>query len=135
MAPADAADASFTVKVTNHGPLDGAKAVLAFAHTNGTDGAPLNALFGMQKVFLAVGQSRVLTFSTGAEDVAWYCPFCSVDAAGRRAIRPGSFVVTVGGDAGEKEIGGEGGAVASIAVELMGEVLDRPLFTPREGIE
>ena len=39
------------------------------------------------------------------------------------------------GDAGEKEIGGEGGAVASIAVELMGEVLDRPLFTPREGIE
>ena len=126
MSPAAAADATFTVEVTNHGPRDGAKAVLAFAHTNGTGGSPLKSLFGMQKVFLTVGESRTLAFSTGAEDVAWHCPFCSVDAAGRRAIRPGSFVVTVGGDAGALRAGG--GAVASIAVELTGEALDLPLF-------
>jgi beta-glucosidase-like glycosyl hydrolase len=126
MSPAAAANATFTVEVTNHGPRDGAKAVLAFAHTNGTGGSPLKSLFGMQKVFLAIGESRTLAFSTGAEDVAWLCPFCSVDAAGRRAIRPGSFVVTVGGDAGAPRAGG--GAVASIAVELTGEALDLPLF-------
>ena len=126
ISPAAAADASFVVEVTNHGPRDGAKAVLAFVHTNGTDGTPLNTLFGMQKVFLVVGQSKTLTFSTGAEDVAWYCPFCSVSTAGRRALRPGNFVVAVGGDAREPRA--SDAAVASVAVELTGKALDCPLF-------
>ena len=125
MSPAAAASSAFTVLVTNHGPRDGAKTVLAFARTNGTGGAPLATVFGMQKVFLQVGQNATLSFHTGAEDVRWSCPFCSVDKAGRRAVRAGRFTVTVGGDASESEPH-PGLAVAEVG--LVGAAVDSPLY-------
>ena len=126
MSPKAAANSTFVAVVENHGPFDGAKTVLAFVRTSGTGGAPLKTLFGMHKVFLPVGGRTTLTFSTGAEDSAWLCPFCSVDAAGNRAIREGEFRVSVGGNAGELQATDPG--VATMRVVLSGTEYQNALY-------
>jgi beta-glucosidase len=52
---------------------------------------PVLALRGFQRVTLAAGETRALSFDLAPED------FALLDAAGARVIEPGSFTVVVGG--------------------------------------
>ena len=53
---------------------------------------PVKELKGFQKLELAAGQSRVVTFTLKASDLAFYT------AAGRWEAEPGAFKVFVGGN-------------------------------------
>ena len=56
---------------------------------------PRPSVWGVQKVLLAPGESKVLTFSAAEGD---WCPLCTVDGEGHRAVRGGAHVVRFGGD-------------------------------------
>ena len=86
---------SWSVVVTNTGAVAGQRTVMAFAGAAGARGS----LWGLQKVALAPGESATLRF---ADSVDW-CPLCTVDGRGVRAVRPGTYTVRFGGDGGGLE--------------------------------
>lgn len=111
------------VTVTNTGTVAGAKVILAFVSlATPSDGQPLSpytarkSLFGVDKVFLQPGQATTVTFSTRtplspesrrlpsrggqvpSDDMArGWCTFCDVAADGSRWVRPGAYILSVGG--------------------------------------
>lgn len=119
----------YSVEVRNTGTLAGAKAVHAFISRLGdsSDQQPLLSLWGLKKVYLAPGEITTLRFATAEHD---WCPFCSVDAEGLRAVQPGAFRVRIGGSGsvnGGSGCAGGGEACASMDVQLVGELVHRPL--------
>ena len=91
----------FVVNVTNVGGRTGAKVVagyVAFAPGpgagTGADDGPPKQLFAMGKVRLRPGESNTVVLESAA--VAGTCAFCSVDGAGARLVRPGTYTITVG---------------------------------------
>jgi hypothetical protein len=118
---------SVSVSVTNTGGVRGAKTVMAFVSRTDGGSGPRDSLWSLAKVELQPGESAGLQFHAAQHD---WCPFCTVDTEGVRAVRAGEYSVRVGGDGGS---GGACGAVASSEecvvrrVVLSGGDLLRPL--------
>ena len=73
------------------------------------DDYPARSLFGLEKVMLQPGESATLSFLSAQR--ASYCTWCTVDAEGERAIRPGEYTIAIGGDGAGP---GEGGVTATV---------------------
>jgi beta-glucosidase len=82
-----------TATVTNAGPRAGVEvAQLYVRDLVGSVTRPVKELKGFQKVDLQPGQSREVTFTLKASDLAFYT------AAGKWEVEPGAFKVFVGGN-------------------------------------
>ncbi|MBB3277017.1 MULTISPECIES: glycoside hydrolase family 3 N-terminal domain-containing protein [unclassified Pseudoxanthomonas] len=93
--PRIAADGSqeVSVTVTNTGKRAGAEVVQLYVRDDvASVTRPVKLLRGFERVELAPGQSKTLTFKLGFEDLAMY------DAAMKRVVEPGSFTVFAGGN-------------------------------------
>jgi len=84
--------ASFWVNVTNTGSVDSDDVVLGFLVPPGagTNGVPLQELFGFERVFVPAGQT--VTVYLGAQGVR----FCQADKEGVRRILRGEYTVRFG---------------------------------------
>ena len=108
----------WAVTVTNTGVVAGKKTIMAFAGESGSRGS----LWGLQKVELAPGASATLRFA----DATGWCPLCTVDERGMRAVRAGTHVVRFGGHGGDVADQDER-AFASATVHVKGVTVPRPL--------
>jgi beta-glucosidase len=82
-----------SVTVTNTGKRAGAEVVQLYVRDDvASVTRPVKLLRGFERVQLAPGQSKTLTFKLGFEDLAMY------DAAMKRVVEPGSFTVFAGGN-------------------------------------
>ena len=97
--PSDALDAeakeplvSYAVNVTNTGAVDADDVVLGFVVPPGagTDGIPLQSLFGFERVHLKAGESTVVWLYPSAAELT------QVDAVGARRAHPGRYTVRFG---------------------------------------
>ena len=88
-----AADGSIAVsaEVTNRGAMDSDEVVQLYLSHEGVEGAALKELHGFQRIHLARGQSRTVTFTLRDRDLS------VVDAAGTRRIVGGQVKVWIGG--------------------------------------
>jgi beta-glucosidase len=88
-----AADGSATVSVdvTNTGSMAGDEVVELYLTHPGVAGAPLRALKGFQRVHLARGQKKTVSFTIRDRDLS------IVDEAGKHRIVPGTVKVWIGG--------------------------------------
>ncbi|MEI6684160.1 MAG: beta-glucosidase BglX [Bacteroidota bacterium] len=85
-----------TVKVTNTGSRDGEEiAQLYIQDKVGSITRPVKELKGFQKVLIGKGESRVLSFSVTADELAFYHPDL------KKYWEPGEFVVYAGGNSAE----------------------------------
>jgi beta-glucosidase len=94
-AEVDAADPvqRVSVRVTNTGRRAGDEVVQLYLRDDVASVArPVRELRGFRRVSLQPGESQVVEFDLGFEDMAMY------DAAMRRVVEPGGFTVFVGGD-------------------------------------
>jgi beta-glucosidase len=83
-----------SVTVTNSGTRPGAEVVQLYVRDMvGSTTRPIKELKGFQKVEIAAGQSRDVSFTLTAADLAFYT------ANGRWEAEPGDFAVFVGGNA------------------------------------
>lgn len=81
-----------SVKVTNTGEMDGDEVVqLYLSHVNPETRAPIRALKGFRRIHLEAGESRVIEFRLGMEELAL------VDEQGFRVVNPGEIEISVGG--------------------------------------
>ncbi|WP_426285180.1 glycoside hydrolase family 3 C-terminal domain-containing protein [Luteibacter sp. E-22] len=81
-----------SVEVRNNGPRAGDEVVQAYlSYPPGDALAPKRSLVGFQRVHLAPGESRRVTFELDPRRLS------SVDAAGKRAVLPGEYGVFLGG--------------------------------------
>jgi beta-glucosidase len=81
-----------SVRVTNTGPRAGTEVVQLYVRDDVTSVTrPVKQLRGFQRVALAPGESRTVTFTLGFEDLALY------DIGMKRVIEPGTFTVFIGG--------------------------------------
>lgn len=93
--PRIAADGSqeVSVTVTNTGKRAGTEVVQLYVRDDvASVTRPVKLLRGFERVQLAPGQSKTVTFKLGFEDLALY------DAAMKRVVEPGSFTVFAGGN-------------------------------------
>lgn len=82
-----------SVTVTNTGKRAGAEVVQLYVRDDvASVTRPVKLLRGFERVELAPGQSKTITFKLGFEDLAMY------DAAMKRVVEPGSFTVFAGGN-------------------------------------
>lgn len=82
-----------SVTVTNTGKRAGAEVVQLYVRDDvASVTRPVKLLRDFERVELAPGQSKTLTFKLGFEDLAMY------DAAMKRVVEPGSFTVFAGGN-------------------------------------
>ena len=100
---------SITVQIENIGARHGAKTVMAFVARTDHTGAAGNSLWSLKKVSIGPGDKKLLEFSS--DETPQWCPFCTVDAGGERAVRAGAYEVRIGGD------GGRGGACGGVQDE------------------
>ncbi len=85
-----------SVTVTNTGARAGAEVVQLYVRDDvATVTRPVKALRGFERVELAPGESRTVTFKLGFEDLAMY------DAAMKRVVEPGAFTVFAGGSSAQ----------------------------------
>ncbi|MGW8136306.1 glycoside hydrolase family 3 C-terminal domain-containing protein [Sphingomonas zeae] len=86
------ADGSMTVttEVRNTGRREGDEVAQLYLNFPKVDGAPRVALRGFQRVHLAPGERRSLTFTLSPRDLS------AVDADGRRMVMKGDYRVSVG---------------------------------------
>jgi beta-glucosidase len=79
-----------TVTVTNIGTTGGDEVIQAYLKTPQT-GGPIHSLVGFERVAIAAGAGRDVTFTI---DPRW---LSSVDDEGSRSILPGKYTLTIGG--------------------------------------
>ena len=91
--PNVAADGSVTISadVTNAGAVAGDEVVELYLTHPGVAGAPLRALKGFQRIHLARGQKKTVSFTIRDRDLS------IVDEAGKHRIVPGTVKVWIGG--------------------------------------
>jgi beta-glucosidase len=90
-----------SVTVSNSGDRAGAEVVQLYIHDLvGSFTRPVRELKGFQKVELEAGESRQVTFSLTAKDLAFYT------AKGVWEAEPGEFRVFVGGSSADVEEAG-----------------------------
>jgi beta-glucosidase len=87
--PADSI--TITADVANTGAMRGDEVVELYLTHEGIDGAPIRALGGMQRVHLARGEHRKISFTLRGRELS------VVDESGKRKIIPGKVDVWVGG--------------------------------------
>ncbi|WP_213602534.1 beta-glucosidase BglX [Pseudoxanthomonas japonensis] len=81
-----------SVRVTNTGKREGVEVVQLYVRDDvATVTRPVKQLRGFQRVSLAPGESKTVTFDLGFEDLAMY------DDRMQRVVEPGTFTVYVGG--------------------------------------
>jgi beta-glucosidase len=80
-----------SVDVRNRGRVASDEVTQLYVSHPGIEGAPLRALKGFQRLHLAAGERRTLTFRLTDRDLA------TVDAEGTLRLRPGTVAVWVGG--------------------------------------
>lgn len=80
-----------TVDVTNTGAMDADEVVQLYLTRHEVEGAPIRALEGFQRVSIAKGQTRKVTFQLDDRRLS------TVDEAGRRSVVPGAVSLWVGG--------------------------------------
>lgn len=148
---------TFAVTVTNTGSVfAGSKVVQFYVAALDVPALaglvlPRRSLWAMNKVHLKPREtsSRVHAFANASD----WCPFCTVDAEGNRAVRAGTYLVTAGGHGGsgsgadcpDSDGGGLGGAgddgggdggggvggggsCTSVRVQLTGDTVASPLW-------
>lgn len=101
------ADGSVTVSadVTNRGAMDGDEVVQLYLTHEGVAGAALQELHGFQRIHLARGQTRTLTFKIRDRDLS------VVEPDGQRRIVSGTVKAWIGGGqppAAAKKLAGDG---------------------------
>jgi len=79
------------VRVRNEGKVAGDEVVQAYLHVEGAPGAPRQALCAFERVRLAPGESRTVTFKLDARALS------HVDDDGQRRVTPGRYQLHVGG--------------------------------------
>jgi len=85
-----------TVKVANTGSVKGEEVVQLYIHDEvATYARPVKELKGFQKIELAPGETRQVTFSLSKEELGYYHP------NGTYVVEPGSFKVMIGGSSVE----------------------------------
>ncbi len=97
--------ANVSVEVENTGKMAGEEVVQLYTSTGAKDG-PIRSLAGFERVFLRPGERKTVTFRLGPRELS------SVSNDGRRAVRPGSLRVAVGG--------GQSGALNG-AIQIAGQ--------------
>ena len=81
-----------SVEVENAGPVAGEEVVqLYLTDLEASVPVPVRSLAGFQRVWLAPGERRTLSFTLDPRRMS------VIDAAGRRVVEPGTFEVSVGG--------------------------------------
>ena len=85
----------FRVKVKNTGTVDAAKVVQGYISADFA-GGPIKELFAMEKVFVPAGGSVDVDIHT--KQIPGMCTFCTVNDNGEVAVRPGNYVITIGGE-------------------------------------
>jgi beta-glucosidase len=113
---------SVSVSVRNVGSMAGDEVVqLYVADLEASVSVPHHDLRGFERITLAPGESRRVTFRLTARD------FSLIDARGRRVLEPGRFRLSVGGsqpDVRSRELTGK--SPLSATVELLGEPVELP---------
>jgi beta-D-xylosidase 4 len=97
------------VKVTNTGKVAGAKVVHAFvtrqygrSHKSvNAPSPPIKSLYGMKKIYLDPGESKMITFSTASQ--AGSKPFYTTLRNGTQVLLPGDVTITIGVGVGKIE--------------------------------
>lgn len=106
-----------SVTVANTGAREGDEVVELYVRDlEASIVVPLRSLRGFERVTLAPGERRRVTFTLGPRD------FSLIDLEGRRVLEPGRFVLSVGGsqpDARSRELTGK--APLEATVEVVGE--------------
>ena len=82
---------SVSVAVRNTGALAGDEVAQLYLSSAGRDGAPIRSLKGYQRVHLAVGETKTLTFKLDPRDLAL------ADASGAMVVSKASYRVWIGG--------------------------------------
>lgn len=93
-----------SVRVTNTGPREGDEVVELYVTPPAGAGLPLRSLKGFERIHLARGQSRLVTFTLSPRDLAF------ADTAGIMRTRKGRYSLWVGG--GQPGTGAPGAAAA-----------------------
>jgi beta-glucosidase len=84
-------DVRISAKVTNRGAVDSDEVVQLYLTHEGVAGTALKELRGFQRIHLARGQSKVVTFSLGDRDLS------IVNTEGKRLIVSGTIKAWIGG--------------------------------------
>ncbi len=84
-------DAKFSVDVANSGAMDGDEVVQLYLTHPGVAGAPIRALKGFERVHLAKGEKKTVTFTLNNRDLS------IVDPEGKRRVVAGSVEAWLGG--------------------------------------
>lgn len=84
-------DAKFSVDVTNTGAMDGDEVVQLYLAHPAVAGAPIRAMKGFQRVHLAKGEKKTVTFTLNNRDLS------IVDPEGKRRVVAGPIDVWIGG--------------------------------------
>jgi beta-glucosidase len=95
-----------TVTVTNTGSVAGDEVVQLYVSPPQSGGVPLRSLKGFERVHLAAGESRTVTFRLSPRELAF------ADAAGAMRTRKGAYHLWMGG-------GQEGSGAPGVAETLM----------------
>jgi beta-glucosidase len=82
--------ANVSVEVENTGKMAGEEVVQLYTSTGAKDG-PIRSLAGFERISLRPGERRTVNFRLGPRELS------SVANDGRRAVRPGSLQIAVGG--------------------------------------
>ena len=105
-------DGSLTVgvDVTNKGAMDGDEVVQLYLTHEGVAGAALKELRGFQRVHLARGQTKTVTFKLRDRDLS------VVDSEGTRRVAQGKVTAWIGG--GQPAVAGQKIASAGVGTEF-----------------
>jgi len=138
----DIAGITISALVTNTGTRPGTKVLMAFATVNTLEAedstsprgvnsqlqtqlqSPLQSLWFQHKVALTPGETARVDIRVAQDE---WCPFCTVNAVGIRAVRPGIYTLRIGGHGGSGGCDGEEGACFMARYALHGQVMERPL--------
>ena len=101
---------TISAKVRNQGAMDGDEVVQLYLKHEGVPGAALRELRGFQRIYLARGQSQVVTFNLRDRDLS------IVDTNGKRRIVSGSVKVWIGG--GQPSAGANGPGTTGVGTQF-----------------
>jgi beta-glucosidase len=112
------ADGTVTVsaEVSNTGAMDGDEVVQLYLSRPDLAGQPVRSLAAFDRIHLAKGESRTVTFTLDARALS------TVDESGQRAVRPGKVDLWLGGGQPVSRTGLEAAPGVAASVTLAGPV-------------
>lgn len=109
-----------SVDVANTGGMDGDEVVQLYLSRPDLPGQPIRALAAFERVHLAKGETRTVSFTLGDRALS------TVDDQGTRAVRPGKLDMWVGGGQPVSRMGLDAAPGISASVTLAGPVRALP---------